>query len=96
MADSRRIVELRDFVDCGMIVMVIQIKSYDISWLERLVLMPSFFILLRNVLGWRLSILAAPLGPSTTPPVCSRTARICCRSTSSREEELLGPFAVMG
>jgi hypothetical protein len=35
--------------------------------------MPSFFILLRSVLGWRFRILAAPRGPSMTPQVCRNT-----------------------
>lgn len=51
MAVSRRLVEPRDFVDRGLMAVVVQIRNYDISWLERLVLMPSFFILLRKVLG---------------------------------------------
>src|SRR5207244_8079651 len=49
--------------------------------------MPSFFILLRSVLGWRLRIFAAPLGPSMTHADFSRTERMWWRSTSSRVPE---------
>jgi hypothetical protein len=35
--------------------------------------MPSFFILLRSVLGWRFRTFAAPRGPSMTPWVCRNT-----------------------
>src|SRR5580658_4271969 len=36
--------------------------------------MPSFFIRLRKVFGCSPRMRAAPLGPSTTQPDCSRTA----------------------
>ena len=35
----------------GVVNGLLQIEIYDISCLDRLVLMPSFFILLRKVLG---------------------------------------------
>src|ERR1041384_4690240 len=62
--------------------------AYDISWGALLDsragrCMPSFFIRLRSVLGWRLSRTAAPCGPSITHRDCSSTTRVCWGSTSS-------------
>src|SRR5262249_49252628 len=54
-------------------------------WGERLI--PSLLILWRSVLGCRFRILAAPFGPSITPPVCFSTAIMCPRSTSFRRRE---------
>ena len=42
--------------------------DYGRQWVVRVI--PSFFILCRRVLGWRFRILAAPFGPSITPPAC--------------------------
>src|SRR5262249_44097311 len=46
--------------------------------------MPSFFIRLRSVLGWRLRIFAAPRGPPLTQPDFSRAARMWFRVLDSR------------
>src|SRR5712671_266669 len=71
-------------------------RGHHISWARHFVgagrytsdrLIPSFFIRLRRVLGCKLSNLAAPLGPSMTPPACRSIARIWRRSISSSENE---------
>ena len=45
--------------------------------------MPSFLILASSVVGFRPSILAAPLTPLTRHPVDSITSQMCSRSISS-------------
>src|SRR5216684_5120898 len=54
-------------------------------------LMPSFLILKRVVEGFKLSRRAAPAGPSMTPRVFFRIARICWRSISARLDGSLLP-----
>src|ERR1700693_568279 len=56
--------------------------GYGISWL--FLSMFSFAILLRSVVAWRFRILAAPLGPSITPSVRFKAARMWLRSICSR------------
>src|SRR5260370_39316080 len=46
--------------------------------------MPSFFMRLRSVLGWRPKTFAAPHGPSITQPDFSRAVRMWFRVLDSR------------
>src|SRR5262249_50023933 len=71
--------------------------GYEISW-GRILSMPSFLMRLRRVFGWSPRMLAAPRGPSTTPPVDLSAARMCERSSSSsvRDPSASTPEALEG